>query len=719
MMTNTHSARHRWHPVRLKLYLTLCLLPMLFCCTENIDTSARYVFTDETAISYLEKHSQFSEYVNLLHLVPISSVTETTLSQLLGARGHYTVFAPTNEAIQAYLDTLCTIGMIAEPSFSAFTDSAKLDSIRQVIVYNSIIDNGDTEDAYTTVDFPQKSGDEIQLPNLNDRNMTVYYGPEENAIRIFGQASVNIRNRDIRVLNGIIHQMDGAIVPRNITAHDYLQEIIDLGKGPYLVMARVLSECGLFDTLHAVRDEVYEQLYRQGDIPDLQNMTSAGFFEGTTAYVPEHRKHGFTIFAEKDDFWLSQGIDPAGEDLFEKLTQWILDNHQYSSEDRFTTTGSRSNPSHLLNQWVTYHILPSKIPANRLVIHHSEYGYNLETRKLGIPMVDYYATMGQPRLLMLYESRDSEGVRLNRFPQLDNGRNGTYQEITCQPSKAGCRVLTTDPEAVLSDIINCNIYPIDAPLAYTDEVRNDLMRRRIRYDGMSLFREAHTNNIRKVESSTDRHSYVYIPSNNVYQYFDGLWIDDQTHFVYYNAYRYNWCNLFSDEIKAVGRFDITFRLPPVPREGTYELRYGYNANANRGIVQPYFGTSPERLSVTGIPIDLRDYNGWQQWLGYETDTGDTIYNAEIDKRMRLHGFMKGPKSNCMLGNTNRTARDLTGTGYYPVRCLITRQHLRPDQTYYIRLKSVTDFEKKEFQLDYFEWCAKEIYDNPEYPEDIW
>ena len=89
--------------MRLKLYLTLCLLPMLLCCTENIDTSARYVFTDETAISYLEKHSQFSEYVNLLHLVPVSSVTETTLSQLLGARGHYTVFAPTNEAIQAYI----------------------------------------------------------------------------------------------------------------------------------------------------------------------------------------------------------------------------------------------------------------------------------------------------------------------------------------------------------------------------------------------------------------------------------------------------------------------------------------------------------------------------------------------------------------------------------------------------------------------------------------
>ena len=36
-----------------------------------------------------------------------------------------------------------------------------------------------------------------------------------------------------------------------------------------------------------------------------------------------------------------------------------------------------------------------------------------------------------------------------------------------------------------------------------------------------------------------------------------------------------------------------------------------------------------------------------------------------------------------------------------------------------RMKSLIDSERKEFQLDYFEYCAKEVYDNPEKPEDIW
>jgi hypothetical protein len=26
---------------------------------------------------------------------------------------------------------------------------------------------------------------------------------------------------------------------------------------------------------------------------------------------------------------------------------------------------------------------------------------------------------------------------------------------------------------------------------------------------------------------------------------------------------------------------------------------------------------------------------------------------------------------------------------------------------------------KEFYMDYMEYCAKEVYDNPETPEDIW
>ena len=73
-------------------------------CSDEIDTSSRYVFTDKTITQYLQEKDYYSEYVRLLGKRPVSSYSETTLLQLLSARGHYTVFAPTNDAIQAYLD---------------------------------------------------------------------------------------------------------------------------------------------------------------------------------------------------------------------------------------------------------------------------------------------------------------------------------------------------------------------------------------------------------------------------------------------------------------------------------------------------------------------------------------------------------------------------------------------------------------------------------------
>lgn len=672
-------------------------------------------------MGYLENHRDvYGAYVDILHRVPVSTISNTTLGQLLSARGHYTLFAPTDEAIEAYLDSLVASGLIPYPSWEAFEDSVKRDSIRRVIAYNSIIDSGDSDQAFETTGFPAKSGNEFSLANMNDNKLTVYYGATDDTILILNKYLVDARNRDIRVLNGVIHQMRSVIAPQHITAATYLQQVIERQEGPYLTIARVLRECGLFDTLDAVRDETYERLYQTNQIQDLPSMTGVGFHEGNVAAVPQHRKYGFTLFAEKDDFWRSQGIDPASPELFQLLTQWIQSHRQYSATDRFTTGTDYANPSHLLHQWATYHLLPMKIPSNKLVIHHNEYGYSIDSHLLGIPFWDFYTTMGPRRLLKVYESRASGGVCLNRFPVLDNSRRGTYQEVSCPSDRVGCRVLSDDPDAVLSDISNCNIYPIDAPLAYTDAVRNNMQRGRIRFDGMSLFPEAMTNDIRKKEATADRYQHVYIPSNSVYQYFDNLWVNDDTYLVYYNAYKYPWPCLNADEMKAVGRYELTFRLPPVPRPGIYELRYGFNGTTYRGIVQTYFGSDPDRMPAAGIPIDLRTLDGWQTRWGYEEDAADTVYNAEVDKRMRFHGYMKGARSNCVLGNASRTARDISANGnYLTVRCLLVREFLEPDRTYYVRMKSILDSERREFQLDYFEWAAKEVFDNPMSPEDVW
>jgi hypothetical protein len=161
-----------------------------------------------------------------------------------------------------------------------------------------------------------------------------------------------------------------------------------------------------------------------------------------------------------------------------------------------------------------------------------------------------------------------------------------------------------------------------------------------------------------------------------------------------------------------------FKLPPVPRRGTYEVRYKVLANGNRGVAQVYFGSDPERLPVAGIPLDLtmdcRNADDARK-VGWEDDNpNDDDYSAEIDKRMRNNGYMKGPKSIDSADGTERGANDREN-----IRHIFVRQTLDPDKTYYIKLKSVLDAEKKEFYMDFIEYVAKEIYDNPEEPEDIW
>ena len=178
-----------------------------------------------------------------------------------------------------------------------------------------------------------------------------------------------------------------------------------------------------------------------------------------------------------------------------------------------------------------------------------------------------------------------------------------------------------------------------------------------------------------------------------------------------------WPNLNADEVKAVGRYDITLRLPPVPRNGTYEVRYGYIANDRRGVVQIYFGKDRENLQVTDIPLDLT-LSLLEPGTGFAQDTDNEDYDAEVDKRMRNNGYMKGGKSYARSGDINMSGR-YVDAGFSPMRRIIKRTTLDPRETYYLRLKSVLPCEAREFMLDYLEYCPKEVYDNPETPEDVW
>lgn len=723
-----------------RIFLIILTSVILVGCTEEVDTSDRYVFKDKTIMQYLEGKDYYSEYVMLLGHVPVSEISKTTLKQLLSARGHYTVFAPTNDAVQAYLDTLYNQGLITEPTWDGFTSEEDKDSIFRVIVFNSILDSGDQQ-AFDILDFPDHEH-EFGQANMNDRKLRVFYGTEDpDSISINGTSLVNKKNRGITLTNGYIHQVESVIAPSNDRMGEFIALWARNPKSGYSVMSKLIMACGLVDTLNAFRDDTWEYLYLTGGVQDLPKHTSVGQI-GT---IPRHRYYGFTLFAETDHFWEETLGKNVEEIEVKDVCGYLKQSGLFDHVDGTTFGEDYSDQMNFLNQFVTYHLIPQRIGREKLVIHYNELGYNYtQNSSPTVPICDFYQTMGLPRLIKTYESRESKGIYLNRFPVLRNGvgrfsksqenlndyhESGDFYALsglaTAPDENQGVKVLTySETGTDNSSVANGIVYPIEHLLCWSENVVNQMANQRIRIDAGCMMPELMNNDIR-----SHRAYYSYgatncrgIPTN--YRYIENIEIKDGTLFYYLPGYLSSWHNLQGDEYNIIGRYDFTMKLPPVPRSGQYEIRFGVATGSRvRSMAQVYFGSDPDMMPAAGIPMDLR-LGGLEKrdgsvttdsGVGWEADTDDQEHNDEVAKRMRAKGFMKAPN----LWTNSMGSSNSIRTFHYMTRRIVVSTYLTPYQNYYIRFKSVLDLEDREFYMDYFEYVAKEVYDNPNVPEDIW
>ncbi len=371
----------------------------------------------------------------------------------------------------------------------------------------------------------------------------------------------------------------------------------------------------------------------------------------------------------------------------------------------------------LLNRFVTYHLLPARIPVDKLGIHYNEKGYNyrLQSASPTVPVWTHYVTFGKRRLLRIWESAESGGPYLNRFPKLNNGRHDNYHEKECTEENQGVEI-KTDETAGIIKLINGIIYPIRQPIAYTEHVRNELAKVRLRYDAWELQPEAMNNDMRL---ATKNDAIWYFSSDPDKQYFENATVNTkQTEFMLLSGRDQDWPNYQGDELLAEGVYDITLTLPPVPKQGVYEIRMGVSTKSStRGICQVYWGSHKDQLVAQGIPVNMQlGGNAQPNILGWELDTDDDDYNAEVDKKMRNNGFMKGPEYIVEIPGGSKTNR----MNFEATRRIVVRETMSPDVTYYMRFKTVQpDLNQKQLFVDYLEWCPKEVYDNPESPEDIW
>ena len=169
------------------------------------------------------------------------------------------------------------------------------------------------------------------------------------------------------------------------------------------------------------------------------------------------------------------------------------------------------------------------------------------------------------------------------------------------------------------------------------------------------------------------------------------WTDETGFYVRYRNSSFT--SMYGDEMTIRGNYDITFRLPPVPLTGTYEIRVWLNPMPDycndRGVAQFYFKSGNGPFQACGNPLDMSVYAD-DPSIGFISDS-DILYDenlsdteklaaiAENDRLMRSKGYMKGMDS---YAYSSSPFRDRSNC----FRAIICRKNIQAGQDYYLRIQ---------------------------------
>ena len=173
---------------------------------------------------------------------------------------------------------------------------------------------------------------------------------------------------------------------------------------------------------------------------------------------------------------------------------------------------------------------------------------------------------------------------------------------------------------------------------------------------------------------------------------------------------HNWYDCYEgDEFNLFGNFDFTFKIPPVPYEGDWQIRLGYAAEGTRGIAQIYFDDVPQ-----GIPLDMTKQLNDASLLGSDWKADYTTMSitelAADQKALKNKGYYRGAAGGYRY-NQGSTTTTVFATWPITLRRVLCTVHLDPNVDHYIRIRCVSTKQgnDNEFMLDYLELVPKSVY----------
>ena len=615
---------------------------MAVSCNEEDLPDNYYTATEMTAAGFLQNDpARFSEFTRILQRANFLST--------LATYGEYTLYAPTNEAVNNYLSA---------NNYGSVEDIPQ--NVCDTIARTHIVKGG----VYFTADV---SDGTLPLLNMDDRNITITCDSDvnnNNAIIYYVNKSAKMIERDDSVTNGVVHTIDHLLVSTSMLLPDLIKQ-----DTTSTIFASALALTGVELNMRKVEDYSYtigRDSVEEG-LPEV--FFGAEGEKWTKVKFVERRYFKYTAFVETDETFEKAGILNIN-DLIAKAKAWY-DN--VFPEDAGKYDDDYTHPKNPLNRFVSYHILPFLVNYDQLVVSGQIKDYYCDLSKADAE--DYYETMAQGCILRASGPKDGK-VYLNR----------KRMDVLITP---GVRVLSpTESGLNLQDCANGVYHYISAPLYFNPEALNN----RMRIDATTLFPDFL--NMSKCRVQFNEKTMTMFKNN----YLTNVKATSQSLI----GVRGNeiWTNSWEGNMVAIcGEFDVEIKLPPVPKTGMYELRLGYSVNPSRGIIQVYLNGV-----ACGVPVNLQ-----QGPEGWKEDTEDEEENRATDKSMHNRGFMKAPDS--QGGDISNGGTPFRAAGHIMRRVLYTGE-IRQDQENWLRFRQLLKGNYS-LSLDYIELCPKNIYASPE------
>ena len=686
---------------------------VLTSCSDEPDSEYFYTFNGEMMSDYLINRSEYSGFTKI--------VERANLMDLLATYGHYTCFAPNDDAVRAFI-----VGRGYSEDYAGQPVAEMVDKLSDAdcdtLARTHLVSN-----MYSTFEMDQ---DRLQTANMLGRYIATAADTIDGqpVIRLEGSAYIYHDLQNDSVENGIVQPISQVIEKSNSYAADILAQ------NPRISLFRLaLISTGVFNDIQKVEDPTW-------DPKKYPKYYYKSHTWSEVAWVPDTKKYGYTLFIEPDSVYRAAfekyDISTANGDLraLYDLAAKIYYN-VYGSPETFNDASKEGwqfenltdsiNP---LRRFVQYHILNRYVPGTSdltpLVMNvgavHEAFGFDTS---LANP-TDWYQTLLPHTMIKVEQltmNRDEQGNDCRGTDKV-NERYINRRYAAPLYNIRGALIDSKVETEPTHDALNGHYFYVDDIVAFSEEVQERVHNDRIRMDFSAIFPEVMTNDMRlkgipTADDSNTTPDDSSTPKNGRNFYFPEGYLDGVTFTNCYCVMRRPHINFWSwqgDEWNLFGDYDFTFRIPPVPKSGEYQLRLGFCALETRGVMQVYFDGVPQ-----GIPLDMTKFLDSELYIGdrFKTDESLADYKkkttedkAEEQKALKNLGAYRDGRSQYHF-NTSGTKYFFLGNPR-TYRRILCQTYIDATKDHYIRFRVASDGKQgnnNEFMLDFFEIVPRSVY----------